>query len=260
MTEEQMWQISELTGKSRILSFLRTDRSYAAYAIGDLEPGLFEQCTWVGAEAGGRMQALVLHFRGLEPPALLLIGNADGLRSILKDALRPDRVYLTGRPEHLSMAREFYAWAEPTPMWRMVLRPDRFAPEKGECTRLLPADAERLSVLFTHGGGGAFSPVQMVTGAFYGVQSGDDIVAAAGTHLVSKTYGVAAIGNVFTHPDHRRCGHALACTSAVVAELLEQGLQDVVLNVGQTNTAAIRLYERLGFQRYCPFFEGVTAG
>lgn len=255
-----MWRTGELTNRSRILSFLQTDRLYAAYAIGDLEPGLVEQCTWVGAEAAGRMQALVLHFRGLEPPALLLTGDTDGLRAIIKDVLRPDGVYLTCRPEHLSMVRQFYAWDEPTPMWRMVLRPDRFACRKGECTRLLPADAECLSVLYTHGGGAAFSPAQMVQGVFCGVQSGDEVVAAAGTHLVSKTYSVAAVGNVFTHPDHRRRGYAMACTGAVVAELLEQGIQDIVLNVGQANTAAIGLYERLSFQRYCPFFEGVTTG
>jgi predicted GNAT family acetyltransferase len=41
-----------------------------------------------------------------------------------------------------------------------------------------------------------------------------------------------------------------------VADLLSQGLRDVVLNVNQKNAAAIRIYERLGFERYCPFFEG----
>jgi len=255
-----MWHTSELTSEPSILSFLQTDRFYSAYAIGDLEPGLFEQCTWVGAERAGEMQALVLHFRGLVPPALLLMGDTVGLRSILENASRPDEVYLTCRPEHLPMVREFYTWDEPTPMWRMVLRPERPAPGEGECTRLLPADADRLSSLFTHGGGGAFSPAQMVQGVFYGVQSGDQIVPVAGTHLVSRTYGVAAIGNVFTHPDWRRRGYGMACTSAVVAELLEQGIQDIVLNVGQDNSAAIRMYERLGFQRYCPFLEGVTAG
>jgi predicted GNAT family acetyltransferase len=29
-----------------------------------------------------------------------------------------------------------------------------------------------------------------------------------------------------------------------------------VLNVNQRNAAAIRIYERLGFERHCPFLEG----
>ena len=56
------------------------------------------------------------------------------------------------------------------------------------------------------------------------------LVAVAGTHLVSPTYGVAAVGNVFTHPGHRRQGYASAATSAVVTELLDRGIQDVILN------------------------------
>ena len=93
-----MWKTLELADKPRILEYLETDRFYAAYAIGDLEPEMFAQCTWVGAEARGRLQALALHYRGLEPPALLLIGDTKGLRAILDGALRPERVYLTCRP------------------------------------------------------------------------------------------------------------------------------------------------------------------
>ena len=49
--------MSGLTAKSEILGFLETDRLYAAYAIGDLEPGLFEQCEWFGAMDGGGARA-----------------------------------------------------------------------------------------------------------------------------------------------------------------------------------------------------------
>jgi len=81
-------------------------------------------------------------------------------------------------------------------------------------------------------------------------------VAAAGTHLVSPTYGVAAVGNIFTHPDHRGRGYGTATTSGVVTALLQDSIRDVILNVSQGNTTATRIYERLGFQRYCPYFEG----
>jgi len=64
------------------------------------------------------------------------------------------------------------------------------------------------------------------------------------------------VGNVFTRADHRRRGYGAATTSAVVAELLNLGLT-VVLNVRQDNAPAIRLYQRLGFERYCPFVEGM---
>jgi RimJ/RimL family protein N-acetyltransferase len=251
-----MWKISPLTNKSNILPYLETDCLYAAYAIGDLEPGMFEHCAWAGAERGGQMQALALLFRGLEPPALFLMGHTDGLRAILERVPYPDIVYFTCRAEHLDMARDLYRWEKVIPMWRMALQPARFRPVEGDCLRLGPDHSQQLTELYALGGGNAFSPTQMEHGVFYGVRTGGHLVAAAGTHLVSPTYGVAAVGNVFTHPDHRGRGYATAATSAVVAGLLQLGIRDVILNVSQDNPVAVRIYERLGFERYCPFLEG----
>ena len=154
------------------------------------------------------------------------------------------------------MTRQFYAWEKVSPMWRLALQPASFQPAEGDCVRLRPAHSDQLVALYTLGGGLAFSPTQIEHGVFYGILADGQLVAAAGTHLVSPTYDVAAVGNVFTHPEHRGRGYGTACTSAVVVELLEHGTRDVVLNVGQENVGALRIYERLGFARYCPFLEG----
>ena len=204
-----MWKTSELTDRSQILAYLETDRLYAGYAIGDLEPGMFEQSTWAGAEEGNRLQALALYFRGLDPPALFLMGDTDGLRTILEDALCPEWVYLTCRTDLVSMVRHFYAWDEMIPMWRMALRPECFRPVNGDCTRLVPAHSNQLTALYALGGGAAFSPAQMERGVFYGAYVDGQLVAAAGTHLVSPTYGVAAVGNVFTRVGQGLAGYDL---------------------------------------------------
>lgn len=252
----RMWKTSELTDRSEILTYLETDRLYAAYAIGDLEPELFAQSTWVGAKEANRLQALVLHFRGLKLPALLLMGDTDGLRAILEEAPCPERVHLTCRTEHLPMTRDFYTWKKTTPMWRMVLQPRSFRPVKGDCVRLTSAHSNQLAELYALGGGTGYSATQVQYGVFYGILAEGQLVAAAGTHLVSSTYSVAAVGNVFTHPDYRGQGYGTATTSAVVTELLHRGIRDIILNVGQANAVAVHIYERLGFERYCPFLEG----
>ena len=154
------------------------------------------------------------------------------------------------------MTRDFFAWDKTVPMWRMVLDPNRFGAGRNDCIRLLPAHHHLLADLYSLGGGDAFDLAQLQQGAFYGVLEENRLVAVAGTHLVSPTYGVAAVGNVFTHPHYRRRGYGTATTSAVVAKLLADGIRDIILNVGQNNASAIRVYERLGFERYCPFFEG----
>jgi ribosomal protein S18 acetylase RimI-like enzyme len=248
-----------LTDKADILEFLQRDEVYAAYAIGDLEPQMFTRSDWAGAEVDGRLCALILHFRGMAIPALFLMGDACGLRAILADDLRPERVYLTLRDEHRGVAGEFYNWETLTPMWRMVLWPARFQPaEIRKCVRLYENDAGALERLYARGGADAFSPSQLEQGVFYGIFTDGQLVAAAGTHLVGPTYGVAAVGNVFVHPDYRRRGYASGATSAVIAELLQNGAQFVILNVAQDNGAAVRVYERLGFEQYCPFLECVA--
>jgi ribosomal protein S18 acetylase RimI-like enzyme len=226
------------------------------YLIGDLEPGLFEECRWVGAQANGRLDALALLYKGLDPPPLWLVGDIDGLRAILERSDFSEQVHILCRPQSLELTRAFYAWKRAEPMWRMVLPPARFGHVSGDCIPLAPIHADQLTELFRLGGGLAFSPEQIARGVFYGAMQDGQIVAVAGTHLVSANYSVAAIGNVFVHPDCRGRGHGTAVTSAVAHELLRRGIQDVVLNVAQDNASAIHIYEKLGFECYCPFYEG----
>ncbi|MBN1149230.1 MAG: GNAT family N-acetyltransferase [Anaerolineales bacterium] len=251
-----VWKTVELRDKSCILDFLERDRLYAAYAIGDLEPDFFAQCAWWGAESEGRLGALALRYDGLQPPALFLMGDAHGLGAILARAALPARVYIMCRLEHESLTSEFYAWEQAIPMWRMALAAERFAPRESEVQRLAYEHCSLLQALFALGGGGAFTPQQLAQGVFYGVFVDGELVSVAGTHLVSCAYGVAALGNIFTRPDQRGRGYAGRATSAVVSELLQLGVGDIVLNVSQENIAAQRLYERLGFEQYCPFLEG----
>jgi GNAT superfamily N-acetyltransferase len=257
-----MWTTKRITNTSEILQLLETDRLYAAYAIGDLEPEFFEQCQWLGAvrpagETPERLEALALCFAGLKPPAFFLMGEVTGLKAILAETGLPGEVCLTCRQEHLRTAQDAYDMNRPTPMWRMVLRQELFRPEKGRCVRLGPQDTGRLEAFYAAGGGEAYSPRQVELGVFYGTEVKGQLVAVAGTHLVSQVYSIGAVGNVFTVPAWRGHNYAAVTTSAVVTELLEHGIRTVVLNVSQANAEAIRVYERLGFECYCPFIEGV---
>ena len=252
-----MWQVTTLTNKDQILAFLQQDRIYAAYAIGDLEPSLFAQSQWFGAEDDGEIQALALFFTGLQPPALFTMGDTDGLAAILASALRPERAYFTCRAEHLPVVEASYVLDEIEEMFRMAIAPADFHPVPGPTFKLDFTHLDALRQLYRLGGGDAFAPYQLQSGIYYGIEANGQLVSAAGTHLISPTFGVAAVGNIFTHPNHRRRGYGTACTSQVVEELLAQGLY-VVLNVNQENTEAIRIYEHLGFRKYCPYIEVIS--
>ena len=102
-------------------------------------------------------------------------------------------------------------------------------------------------------------PEQVVQGVFYGVAGADGaLIAAGGTHLWDPGEHIAAIGNMYTHPEHRGQGLAAQVLAAIVRTLLAAGVTTIVLNVNAHNHGARRLYERFGFAIHCPFIEGVA--
>jgi ribosomal protein S18 acetylase RimI-like enzyme len=249
--------------RSAIRARLERDRAWSVYALGDLAPGLFEQTRWHAAEGGG---ALLLLFGAFETPVLFAIGAPADVEPLLDEIADQPRLYLSMQPDVLPLVRARYRVTHEMPMWRMVLDPARreFAPSRA--IRLTLADYAALTRLHADGepAGEApdfFAPYMVEQGVFYGIYEGGEPVATAGTHLVVPAEGVAAVGNVYTRRDRRGRGLAAEVTRAVVAELMQtlppQAI--IALNVKQANATAIRIYERLGFQRYCPFFEGLAA-
>jgi len=93
---------------------------------------------------------------------------------------------------------------------------------------------------------------------FFGIREDGHLVSIAGTHVLSQTYGVAAVGNVFTRPDRRGHGLGTRATAAVVARLLSMDLQTIVLNVSMDNQPAQASYRKLGFWPYCGYYEGLA--
>jgi ribosomal protein S18 acetylase RimI-like enzyme len=107
----------------------------------------------------------------------------------------------------------------------------------------------RVLELRSHGeDASAFFVPELLDGGWYaGIADGDGgLAAVAGVHVISTHHGVAAIGNVLTHPAHRRQGLARALVATLSRRLLGT-VPTVGLNVGTANTGARALYEDLGF-------------
>jgi GNAT superfamily N-acetyltransferase len=248
-----------LTDLTRVRALLDRDRGWAAYAIGDLSPGLVEHCEWHASEHGS--QALLLLYRGFNPPIAFAMGELADLRALFRELTAPT-ISLHLRPGMLDAMTGSYAPGHTQPMLRMVLRPHRFAPASAEGVRAVTgADLAALSALYEdgHRRGEApafFSPSMLQPGTFHGIWDAGALVAVAGTHLYSRTEGVCAIGNVYTRSDRRGHGLAARVTSAVAAHAIREGVATIVLNVGRDNAVARRVYERLGFEPYGAFVEG----
>ncbi len=250
-----------LTDPDAIRALLATDRIWAAYALADLAPGFFEACDWFAAPAPAA--ALLLRYRAFATPVLITLGASQAVAQLLEEVADDGEVYLSIRPEIMPVIRARYTVLAEAPMWRMALNPARFEVPAGHgaAVRLGPADREALLALYADGAetGEApdfFSPEMIEAGVFYGIREGQALVAAAGTHLYAPRESVGTVGNVYTRRDRRGRHLARQVTGAVTAELLRLGLQTIVLNVSQINPAAIQVYERLGYERYCGFYEG----
>jgi len=244
-----------------VRKILHTDRRWAVYALADLAP---EYCAAAEWHIAGHGHALLLVYRGFDPPVLFAHGAAADLAPLLPEICGERAFYLSMRPEAAALLRHGgYEILDEKRVWRMVLDPRRFAPAANTAVRLGQADYEALTNLHRDGHAAGESPRffdagMLRHGAYYGIREGEAIVAAAGTHVVSEAESVAAIGNVYTRRERRGQGLGAQVTGAVAAELLRLGLQTVVLNVAGSNTAAIRIYERLGFERYCEYLEGMA--
>jgi ribosomal protein S18 acetylase RimI-like enzyme len=242
-----------------IRAILERDRPWSVYALGDLSPGFAEHCEWFVLE--GNRTAIILLYRRVDPPILFALGSPDHLARLVAETDAP-AADLQVRTDALPALVPHYRSIDVRPMWRMIVHPQTFrSVPVNDASRLGAADVDAIVKLYADGDeqGEApnfFHPYMVAQGIFWGVREGAELVSVAGTHLVARLDGVCAVGNVYTRRDRRGHGLAASVMSGVVADAFRDRVTTVVLNVGFNNAAAIGLYERLGFSRYCDFAEG----
>lgn len=246
-----------------VRTILQSDPVWCVYALGDLDPVLAAKCSWFWNS--GDTRALALIYRGYSPPILFITGQPELVTPLMPEIAAEPALSLHVQPEIMPLLAAYYQIAGGKADWRMAVCQSDFRPASVQDTvRLGPADVDRVQRLYSDGDASGESPeyfaaASLLDGVFYGVPEGDQLVAVAGTHLVSVRERVAAIGNVYTRRDRRGLGLAAQTTSAVVKELAARDIRTIALNVRQQNVQAIRVYERLGFRKHCEFREGIAS-
>jgi ribosomal protein S18 acetylase RimI-like enzyme len=244
-----------VSDRDEIAAFLRSDRRYAAYALGDLDSTLRGRCTWgIAYDGEGRPTGLAMHHDGLVPQPLFLMGDPAGCRAVLASVIKPRDAFFQSTPRLESAVEDLYEFERPTALLRMVVDASTFVPYLGAAERLSPADIDDLNRLYQLGFRAGFVSAILDDAVYYGVRIRGRLVSAAGTHVINRREGIAVIGNVMTHADFRGHDFAKMVTGAVTAELLDQ-LPDVALNVHADNAPAIAAYTRLGYREHCRLSE-----
>ncbi len=239
--------------KKDLRRLLERDRIWNAYAIADLDPVHDEFTDWFLYK-----DSLVLRYRGLEPDLIFASGNPGAIKTLFAELPPGDYQYAL-KEEVLHAVLPLFSFLRSTPMWRMALKHDPPA-------LIMPQNARTLSIEDLSNIKGlmaghedrpdSFMPGQLESGLFFGVFEKEDLVAMAGVHVFSEISDVAAVGNVFTHPDYRGKGLGTLASAAVTNNLMMRGFGTIVLNVSKENEPAIRSYLKIGFEPCCHYLEG----
>ena len=246
--------IRPVSDRGILRSFLETDRLLAAYAICDLEEREFAKTRWGGAFEHDRMVAVALEYSGLTPQPLFVAGRPDGIEAILREIVRPRAAYVAVLPDALPAVEAVYRLDPGPQMVRMWVDRGRFRPYPADVRRLLPSDIGELNRLYQLGFTSWLPSSSISDGVYFGMRTGGRLVAAAGTHVISRESRLAVVGNVLTAVEYRGRGFATAVTGAVTAELL-RSCDQVVLNVRSDNPPALQAYRRLGYTEHVRFEE-----
>lgn len=248
-----MRRVASGMDRGRIASFLRRDPPLHVFAIGDLDDFYWPYTTWYALEEAGEILQLVLVYG--DPPkvlhALTSQDRIDELCELLKAIRRllPQKLYahLTlGIAEGLGDAYDLKRRG----VLRKMILADRAALQDADpapVCRLGGSDEEALTRLYRESSPDtSFDARMLATGQFFGVYQHEVLVGAAGVHVYSPSYRAAAIGNVATHPAHRRRGIATAVVGGLCRSLLE-AVDHIGLVVDDRNDGAITCFSRLGF-------------
>lgn len=247
--------VRPLTDRDEIRRLLAPHRPYAAYALGQLQPHLFLRSQWWTARGAGG-EALLLHSAGGLGSALFALGAGEALETMLELHPGPRHTFLTGELSHLPALMRHYRLAERQAMLRMQADRVSFQPVTGEAHRLSGRNVRQINQLYRIDGTPAFYTAQNIDDAlYYGAFDQGQLVAVAGTHVVTAPDEIAVVGNVFTHPSHRGQGLGTLVTSAVTQQALVS-CRDVVLSVDPRNEPAVRAYRRIGFREVGELLEG----
>jgi ribosomal protein S18 acetylase RimI-like enzyme len=243
-----------------LLPLLNRDIGLHVYAIGDLDPFFAPFTTWFGWSDGAERERLsaaaVLYTPdpSTTPTLLALSMRPEPMRRLL-DVIAgdlPPRMHAHLTPGLSdALGRQFVAEtnehhlkmflpAEVTlPAWPLG-RGERIAP-------ITNTDLPEVRELYKAGyPDNWFDPRMLETQRYLGLWVAGVLAAIAGVHVYSRRYGVAALGNITTHPDYRARGYGRIVTAELCRVLREDHLK-IGLNVHAGNHAAVRAYRSVGF-------------
>ena len=250
--------------KAQIAAYLRRFPEQTIYQLGDLDPFFWDATHWFTAIEHDSIQALALLYDAPDLPVLLAMTVEHDVMPTLITAIQhelPNRLYAHLSDDVAQILAQSWRMIDHGKHDKMVLRDHTKLPDGALLSDVMPlhmADLAAIERLYQHYKGNWFDSRMLETGCYCGVWHKHELISIAGVHVYSPEYGVAALGNITTHPAWRGRGLAQRTTAKLCQHLLET-VTTVGLNVKSDNHAAIACYRALGFERVTSYGEWLIA-
>jgi len=249
-----------LHDKKTIEQFLRNNTGLHIYSLGDLDDFFWSYTTWYALTVNHTPQAIILLYTGLTLPTLLALSDQPTLMSDLLESIipiLPCKFYAHFSPGLENVIQDSHKLESHGEHYKMALK-DFSAVKNVDCSpviRLSKSDLNDIIQLYKVSyPGNWFYQRMLETNQYFGIRKDGNLVSIAGVHVYSKTYRVAALGNITTHPSWRRKGYGKLVT-ARLCQSLSENVDCIGLNVKADNHSAISCYQKLGFEIIASFGE-----
>lgn len=127
---------------------------------------------------------------------------------------------------------------------QMILKHKINIEQKDEITPLSADQAEDLIELVNLVQPGYFKRKTFQLGEYFGIIKEDALISVSGERMKMNNY--VEVSSIVTHPNHTGKGYAKQLIAHTVNRIMDQH-KTPYLHVLETNEAAIKLYEKLGF-------------
>lgn len=252
-----------LHDKREIEQFLRRNIYLNIYSIGDLDDFFWPYTIWYGFRTNSNIEAVILLYVGQPLPVLLALSEKPAIMQELLKAilhLLPHRFYAHLSPGLEDVFDNTYNLEPHGEHYKMALidKTTIYGFDCSEVICLSKADVKNIREFYEESyPGNWFDQRMLETNQYFGIMKNHRLVSVAGIHVYSPQYGVAALGNIATHPSYRGKGYGKLVTARVCQSLLNEGINHIGLNVKADNTIAISCYEKLGFKIVASYSEFV---
>ena len=241
-----------LHDKSMIAGFFNRNPGLHLMAIGDLDDFFFPKTCWFALTDRNVIQTTALLYVGMATPTLLLFHEGDPGYAI--QLLEKIKTILPAKfNAHLSPGLfdvfgkqnlvEYYGLH-----YKMALKKVVDKHDDTNIRRLTEADLPVIKDFYTVSyPQNWFDSRMLETTKYFGYFINNKLVGISGIHVYSEPYGIAALGNIATHPDYRGQQIGYKVTS-VLCHDLQKSIKLIGLNVKTSNEHAIKCYSKIGFE------------